>query len=167
VRHAGWRRVADRPEPTSYNRKIQENPMIAMSPSVPPQSLTVIRDFADLFDLLRDPEKVKTLLAELGDAVSRAHDATAMADERSKQAEAATAALAEAQAKAEGDAAQRDKLYAAREAELARRENALAAREAAADRAAAEANAARDAADNARRDYAARLAKLADIAASS
>lgn len=141
--------------------------MIAMTPTTPPQSLTVIRDFADLFDLLRDPERVKTLLAELADAVSRAHAAASAAEERSRQAEAAAAALAEVQVKAEADTAQRDKLYAAREADVARRETALAAREAAADRAIAEANAARDAADNARRDYAARLAKLADIAASS
>ena len=77
--------------------------MMALTSSVPPQSLTVIRDFADLFDLLRDPDKVKALLGELDDALSRAHDAAAVADERIKQAEAATAALAEAQTKAETD----------------------------------------------------------------
>ncbi|MGE5147401.1 MAG: hypothetical protein ACM3N5_11665 [Candidatus Eiseniibacteriota bacterium] len=141
--------------------------MIALTPSVPPQSLTVIRDFADLFDLLRDPDKVKALLGELDAALSRAHDAAAVAEARIKQAEAATAALGEAEAKSAADGKARDKLDAAREAELARRETALAAREVAAERSIAEAAAARDAADNVRRDYAARLAKLADMAASS
>jgi hypothetical protein len=152
-----------------HNSKLQqqETSMMGMTSTTPPRSLTVIRDFADLFELLRDPDKVKTLLGELDEALSRAHDAAAVADERVKQAEAASAALAEAQAKAEADGRERDKLTSAREAELARRETALAAREAAAERSIAEAAAARDAADNARRDYAARLAKLADMAASN